>query len=52
MTGRSTRTIQRLAESGELPYAQKIPGGPSGIYLFDPEVVRRYVAGLAEQASA
>jgi phage terminase Nu1 subunit (DNA packaging protein) len=50
--GKSTRTVQRLAETGELPYVQKIPGGSNGIYLFDPAVVRKYLADQAAAASA
>jgi excisionase family DNA binding protein len=36
--GKSTRTVQRMAESRELPYVAKLPG-PRGAYVFDPEVV-------------
>ena len=31
--GKSPRTIARLAEQGEIPYASKLPG-PNGAYLF------------------
>ncbi len=31
--GKSARTVQRLADSGRLPIAQKLPG-PNGAYLF------------------
>lgn len=33
--GKSARTIQRMADAGELPVAQKLPG-PNGAYLFRP----------------
>lgn len=33
MLGKSARTIQRMADSGDLPYTQKLPG-PNGAYLF------------------
>lgn len=33
LLGRSYRTVIRLAETGELPIAQKLPG-PNGAYLF------------------
>lgn len=31
--GKSARTIQRMADAGDLPVAQKLPG-PNGAYLF------------------
>lgn len=31
--GKSARTVQRLADAGALPVAQKLPG-PNGAYLF------------------
>jgi excisionase family DNA binding protein len=46
--GRSVRTVQRLAESGELKYTQKVAGGSNGIYLFDFDVVDKYLADHAE----
>lgn len=30
---KSARTVQRMADAGELPVAQKLPG-PNGAYLF------------------
>ena len=45
--GKSIRTIQRLAELGELPYAQKLPG-PNGAYLFR----RSDIEALASQKAA
>lgn len=33
MLGKSPRTVARLAEQGEIPYASKLPG-PNGAYLF------------------
>jgi excisionase family DNA binding protein len=51
MLGKSTRTVQRLAESGELKHAQKIAGGPSGIYLFRPEDVNEYRAAEAKASA-
>lgn len=29
----STRTVQRMADAGEIPVAQKLPG-PNGAYLY------------------
>lgn len=34
--GKSARTIQRMADAGEIPVAQKLPG-PNGAYLFRRE---------------
>lgn len=31
--GKSARTVQRMADAGDLPPAQKLPG-PNGAYLF------------------
>ncbi len=45
--GKSARTIQRMADSGEIPVAQKLPG-PNGAYLFRRDVV----LALAEAANA
>jgi hypothetical protein len=36
--GKSARTIQRMADAGDLPFVQKLDG-PNGAYLFDPEVI-------------
>lgn len=36
--GKSARTIQRMADSGDLPYVHKLDG-PNGAYLFDPDVI-------------
>lgn len=36
------RTVHRLADSGALPYAIKIPGR-TGAYLFDPAVVEMFL---------
>lgn len=46
--GKSARTVQRLAEDGELPFAQKL-AGPNGAYLFRKADVARYAATVAEQ---
>lgn len=34
--GKSARTVQRMAEAGSLPVAQKLPG-PNGAFLFRRE---------------
>jgi len=39
---KSLRTIHRLAVAGDLEPAQKLPG-PNGAFLFDPDVVDRFV---------
>lgn len=44
--GKSARTVQRMADSGELPITQKLPG-PNGAYLFS----RRDVEALAKKAA-
>ncbi len=44
LLGVSVRTVQRLAESGELRHAQKLPG-PNGAYLFRPADVERFLKG-------
>ena len=41
LLGLDRRTIQRRAESGELPYRYKLPG-VNGRYLFDPAVVEMF----------
>ncbi len=33
LLGKSARTVQRMADAGALPIAQKLPG-PNGAYLF------------------
>ncbi len=41
--GCSARTVQRMADAGDLSFAQKLPG-PNGAYLFrssDVEAARR-----------
>jgi len=48
---RSYRTVIRLAETGELPIAQKLPG-PNGAYLFRRGDVEKLAAARAEKASA
>lgn len=39
--GKGPRTIQRLAERGELPYEDKLPGR-TGPYLFNRAVVELF----------
>ncbi len=47
--GKSLRTIQRMAEAGELEIATKLPG-PNGAYLFDEaEIIRVFDAQLEEE---
>jgi excisionase family DNA binding protein len=41
--GKSGRTIQRMADAGELPVAQKLPG-PNGAYLFRRADLEAYLA--------
>lgn len=47
---RSARTVQRLADSGDLPVAQKLPG-PNGAYLFRRADVERMAAPAEAAAS-
>lgn len=53
--GKSARTIQRMADAGDLPVAQKLPG-PNGAYLFQRADIERYKRAadqaLGEQAQA
>ena len=37
--GCSSRTIQRMVDTGDLPILRKLPG-PNGALLFDPDAVR------------
>ncbi len=41
--GKSARTVQRMAESGELAYARKLPG-PNGAYLFSRSRIEQLAA--------
>lgn len=45
--GKSPRTIARLAESGEIDYASKLPG-PNGAYLFRRADIEKLAAERAE----
>ena len=47
---KSGRTVVRAAESGEIPYAHKLPG-PNGAYLFDAAVID-LLAAQSTEASA
>jgi hypothetical protein len=51
--GKSSSTVRRMAESGELAFFQKLPG-PNGAFLFRRSVIERYqnaqVAAAAESA--
>lgn len=50
--GKSGRTVQRMAENGELAFVRKLPGS-NGAYLFDAAVIERAAAAQTEtQASA
>lgn len=43
LLGKSARTIQRMADAGELPFVMKLPG-PNGAFLFDPQVIEDFAA--------
>ena len=47
--GKSARTVVRMADSGDLPYVQKL-AGPNGAYLFDPEVIAERAAAPSESS--
>lgn len=49
--GKSPRTIARLAEQGEIPYASKLPG-PNGAYLFRRSEIEELAAKRAAEANA
>jgi len=40
---KSARTVQRMADAGSLPVAQKLPG-PNGAYLFRRKDIERLAA--------
>lgn len=44
--GKSARTVQRMAEAGEINFAHKLPG-PNGAYLFTEDEVQRVAAEYA-----
>lgn len=48
---KSPRTIARLAESGQIPYASKLPG-PNGAYLFRRGDIEDLAAAQAKAKSA
>jgi len=48
--GKSERTVQRMATSGQLPYVQRL-AGPTGVYLFDPDVVHELARELSIRAA-
>lgn len=50
LLGKSHRTIHRLAESGGIPVAQKLPG-PNGAYLFKRSDVEALLAPTERAAS-
>ena len=45
--GKSARTVQRMADAGDLPYAHKLPG-PNGAYLFRRSEVEALLATADE----
>jgi excisionase family DNA binding protein len=49
LLGKSVRTVQRLADSGEIR-AEKLPG-TTGAYVFDAAVVDDYMEQQREAAS-
>lgn len=49
--GKSARTVQRMAESGELPYARKLPG-PNGAYLFARSLIEQAAAADGDDRTA
>jgi excisionase family DNA binding protein len=48
---KSARTVQRMADAGDLVVAQKLPG-PNGAYLFRRSDVEALLEPDPEQASA
>ncbi|MFB9378567.1 helix-turn-helix transcriptional regulator [Kineococcus gynurae] len=51
LLGKSMRTVQRMADAGELPVAQKLPG-PNGARLFRRvEIEALVAAGRTEQVA-
>lgn len=48
--GKSPRTVARLAEQGDIPYASKLPG-PNGAYLFRRSDIEKLAAERAEASA-
>ena len=52
MLGKSEPTVRRMAEAGDLPFVQRLPG-ETGAYLFDrsavAKVAERLIAEMNEQ---
>lgn len=46
--GKSGRTIARMAATGQLPYAMKLPG-PKGAYLFRRSAIEALAAAASEE---
>lgn len=51
LLGKSARTVQRMADSGLLPVAQKLPG-PNGAYLFARSDVEALLAPEPTEAAS
>lgn len=47
--GCSLATVARLARSGKLPFAHKVPG-KRGAYLFDPDVIDQFARERLDEA--
>jgi hypothetical protein len=50
LIGKSGRTVQRMADKGEIAPAQKLPG-PNGAYLFRRAEVARFLACEPEDSA-
>lgn len=51
LLSKSIRTVHRLADSGELPVAHKLPG-PNGAFLFRREDVERLLTPTSTAGAA
>lgn len=51
MINRSSRTVVRAAEAGDIPVATKLPG-PNGAYLFRRADAEKFATEFAAKASA
>lgn len=48
---KSARTVQRMADAGDLPIAQKLPG-PNGAFLFRRTDIEKWAAADVKRKAA
>jgi acyl-coenzyme A synthetase/AMP-(fatty) acid ligase len=52
MIRKSTRTVHRAVDDGELRYAMQVGEGTNAPYLFEPAEVARWIAWRAEKVAS